>query len=86
MGLAPEDFVEEVFEVWPDNWAVVQFFASIGPGAWNIGPSGAVGIRPEAFRELRLAMGVSLKDWPPMYRDICVMEQAAVGVLRSKSG
>lgn len=68
--------------VWPDNWAAVRFFASVGLGAWSIGPRGATGIRPEAFREIRLALGVGLAAWREMYPDVMAMEAAALDAMR----
>lgn len=71
--------------VWPDNWRVLMVFASIGPGAWNVGPSGAIGIRPETFRELRLLHGISAPDWRAMYPDVMAMEAAALDAMRESA-
>lgn len=78
MGLTVDEARRPPFDVWPDNLAAVQFFDCVPPGAWNIGPGGPSGIRPEAYREVRLAMGVSASAWRDIYPDICVMEAAAL--------
>lgn len=71
-------------EVWPDCWDAVSFFAAIGPGAWSLGPGGPVGIRPEAFREVRLALGITAAQWREIYPDVRVLEEAAVETMRKK--
>jgi len=78
-GLKPEDFADEDnVEVWPENWATVKFFDAIPPGAWNVGPGGPIGVRPEAVREVRLALGIQRSQWQAMYDDLQAMESEAV--------
>ena len=81
-GLKAEDFAEDHVYVWPDNWRAVEFFSSIGPGAWNVGMGGPIGIRPESFREVRLAVGIKADEWRDMYADIRAMENAALNRMR----
>jgi len=80
LGLTDEDYVEENadVEVWPDNWLAVCFFEALGKGNWNMGPSGATGIRYEAFREVRRVIPVASSEWPDLFDSIRVMEQAAL--------
>ncbi len=79
MGLTPADYeAENTVLVWPDNWPAVQFVVALGNGSWNMGPSGPVGFRPEAFREIRLALRVRAADWPRLLADIHVIEVAAL--------
>lgn len=86
-GLTLDDFAaEDLVEVWPENWPAVSFFSEVGPGAWTVGPSGPIGIRPEALREIRLSLGVSLADWRAMYPDVRVMENEALQTMRPKRG
>jgi hypothetical protein len=84
-GVTPEDFQDEAVEVWPDNWPAVDFFAAIGPGAWSLNSGGPVGIRPEAFREIRLALGITAAQWRDIYPDVRVLEDAAVETMRASS-
>lgn len=81
-GLRPEDYDGEkppdVIDVWPDNWESVLFFDALGGGSWNMGPQGPVGLRPEAFREVRLAMGIGRDRWPAVFDDVRVMQDAAL--------
>jgi len=79
LGLTAEDYAaENTVLVWPDNWPAVQFVIALGNGSWNMGPSGPVGFRPEAFREIRLARRVRSADWPALLADIHVIESAAL--------
>ena len=79
-GLTPEDYPEYnyVVEVWPENWPSVLFFEALGMGNWNMGPNGPTGLRYEAFREVRLAQGITDEVWPEMFRSIRILEQAAL--------
>lgn len=81
-GLTLDDFANEATEVWPDNWPAVEFFAAIGPGAWSVGPAGPYGVRPEACREVRLAMGITAAQWRAIYPDFRVLEDAALETMR----
>jgi hypothetical protein len=79
LGLTPEDYADQnAVAVWPDNWPAVRFVVALGNGSWNMGPSGPVGFRPEAFREIRLAQRVRAVDWPRLLADISVIEGAAL--------
>ncbi len=85
-GLVPADFESDRrIELWPENERAFTFFASIGGGAWNIGPGGPVGIRPEAFREIRLALGVTGLEWREMFIDVMAMESEALATMREQT-
>lgn len=83
LGLTDDDFPVEVTEVWPDCWPAVSFFEEIGPGAWSIGAKGAIGIRPEACREIRLALGVTAAQWREIYPDLRILEDAALDAIKA---
>ncbi len=70
------------FAVFSDNWAAVCFFLALGDGSWNMGPNGPIGLRREAFREVRLALGIRLVDWPEIFRAVEVMDGAALRRIR----
>jgi hypothetical protein len=79
LGLTPDDYAEQnCVEVWPDNWPAVMFFQALGNGAWNMGAGGPIGLRPEAFREIRLAQRIRAADWPALLADIRVLEDGAL--------
>lgn len=79
-GLTPEDYPEykTSVDVWPENWRAVVFFESLGLGSWNMGPGGPIGLKPESFKEIRLALEVADDEWPELFKQIRIMEQAAL--------
>jgi hypothetical protein len=79
-GLSPDDYPEFTrnADVWPENWRAVLFFEALGFGNWNMGPNGPTGLRYEAFKEVRLAQGISGKDWPELFESIRILESAAL--------
>jgi hypothetical protein len=76
------DFKNELVDVWPDCLRSVTFFDALGAGCWVVGNSGPIGLRPEAFTEVKLAKNVTAEEWPQIYSDVCVMEAAALAVMR----
>ena len=72
-------------EVWPDNWASVQVFASLST-QWNVGPGGVVGLRYESMPVVRECFGIGADEWPEVFHNLRVMEAAAVELLRTKNG
>jgi hypothetical protein len=79
-----EEASEPPTEVWPDNLPAVNFFIALGGGSWNMGPNGPTGLRPEAFREVRLARRIRAGDWPDIFQDLRVLEDAALETMRKK--
>ncbi len=77
-NLTEADYPEADIAVCSDNWPAVMFFAALGQGSWNMGSSGPTGLRFETFREVRLARGVRMAEWPDLFTQIRVMEQAAL--------
>lgn len=78
-GIKPEDFdTENTVHVWPENWRAVEFMCALGAGSWNLGPGGAAGLRPEAYREIRLALGVTRQEWPPLFQALQVLQDGAL--------
>jgi hypothetical protein len=57
----------------------------VGAGCWNVGPGGPLGIRPEAYREIRLALGITASQWREMFADIGVMEEEARKTMREQA-
>lgn len=80
LGLTEADYITENPEllVWPDNWRAVLCFEALGHGNWNMGPNGPTGLRYEAFRELRLVMGIRASEWPELFSCLRIMETAAL--------
>lgn len=82
-GFTLEDYEEDV-DVWLENWPAVQFFGSLGRGAWQQGMSGPSGLRYEALPFQFLMRGIKKRDWPAMYDDLLVLELAALKAMHSE--
>jgi len=79
LGLTSEDYADEnTVLVYPGNWRAVEFVVALGNGAWNMGPNGPVGFRPEAFREARLALRVTAAEWPELLSSVQAIEGGAL--------
>lgn len=83
-GFSPDDYEEDV-DIWPENIHAVQFFDSLGHGAWSCGMNGISGLRYEALPFQFRMFGIKKRDWPEMFRLIQVMESAALEAMRSKT-
>ena len=87
LGLVPEDFADDAIDLWPENAEVVALFSSVPAGAWLVVPQvGAIGIRPEAMREVRIGCGVSDEQWQKMFSDFSVLERAALDTMKGRNG
>ena len=82
--MTPEDYLEEV-DVWPENFAFVEFFSALGSGAWASGMNGRSGIRYESLPFIFEMRGIPRKKWPQFYEAIIVMESAALEAMHSKT-
>lgn len=85
-GLTMEDYHRDnTVEVCEENWLAVQFMQALGFGSWNMGMGGPTGLRYETFREVRLALGIKMSQWPQLFEDIRIMERAALQELHKDS-
>jgi hypothetical protein len=82
LGISDDDYGEDSWkrdvEVFPDNWRVIEFMDAIGGGAWNMGPGGPTGLKPESFREGRFTLAITRAEWPELLADLRVFESAAL--------
>lgn len=83
LGLALEDVEPPAFEVWEENWPIVQFFASLST-QWRHGMAGPTGLDYASvlamlrFRRLARAEQVEWMD------AVQAMERAALEVIHAK--
>lgn len=68
-------------EVWPENWRTVEVFIAMGT-QWNVGMSGAIGLRYEALPTVLDAIGVAAADHADVFTGLRVMERAALEAMR----
>jgi hypothetical protein len=67
------------FEVWPENWPIVQAFLALST-QWNrAGMDGArCGLKYEAFPTVYEGLGIKKKKRPEVFRGLQTMEHAAL--------
>lgn len=82
VGLTPEDFDGDDVEVWPENWPMVMIFCRLGT-QWQVGMSGAVGLRYEAVYPLLDRLFAD--DWQQAFDDLQVLERAALDAMREEN-
>lgn len=70
-------------ELWADNVATINLFGDMLT-QWNVGMSGAVGLRYEALPLLLDLHAATAEDRPYLMQGLRVMERAALEVMRGK--
>lgn len=79
-GCAPED-VNPPVGVWPDNWPVLDVFLKCNT-QWRTGFNGAYGLDYSVLPWLFEMC--SVKDHKQAFKDIQIMESAALDVMRQQ--
>lgn len=72
---------EQVFELWADNVQAVEVFADMLT-QWNVGMSGAVGLRYEALPVVLELRGIPAAERAEVVAGVRVMERAALAYFR----
>lgn len=83
-GLRPEDVQKPPFEVWPSNWPAVEFFIGVGT-QWRVGMAGPTGLDYTAVLAVMARMRLSEQQHDELFRDLQVMEAAALDAMHSKA-
>lgn len=81
LGLTEDDFAGQVFEVWPENWLPLQVLSAMQT-QWRCGPAGVIGLDYNVLPEMWRRCKVPLADRDSVFRDLQVMEDAALAELR----
>ena len=71
----------EEYLVWPDNWPTVAVFMAMQT-QWRCGPAGVIGLDYNVLPEMWRRCKVPLADRDSVFRDLQVMEDAALAELR----
>jgi hypothetical protein len=82
-GLRPEDFGEEVIEIWPENEAVITLFGNLGT-QWRVGMGGVIGLDYNVMFHLMDRMNLSPQDYDHLFADMRVAEAEAISILNAK--
>lgn len=69
-------------EIWPDNLAAVNTFIAAAT-QWRVGMAGATGLDYAALRPILQFTQVPRSEWPQVFADLRVMEDAALAQMRT---
>lgn len=64
-------------ELWPENETAVRVFIAMGT-QWNVGMSGAIGLRYEALPAVFALEGIAPADQPGAFAGLRTLERAAL--------
>jgi hypothetical protein len=79
-GLVPSD-VEVTVEVWPDNADAVGLFSRLLT-QWRVSHAGPYGLDYGCVPDVLRLMGFARSQWPALFDDLRVMEDAALAKMR----
>lgn len=82
--MAPEDYEEEPFGVWPENWPAVELFLRLST-QWRISLSGETGLDYAALYPLLDRVASDPTEWEALFDDVRVLEAEALQQMRKKS-
>lgn len=80
MGLSPDDFPEDVVEVWPENKRAYQLFAYMYT-QWRGAGMGVIGLDYGPLHHKMDRMNLAPDEYDELEADIQTMEAAALAVL-----
>lgn len=81
--LKPEDFPEEVVEVWPENWPAYALFAFMRT-QWRSSGMGVIGLDYGPLYSKMDRMDLSREAYDDLEADIQAMEFAAIGAMNDR--
>lgn len=75
-----------LFEVWPENWPAVQFFAGLST-QWRSNAAGHLtGLDYAGMEAAARMQAIPRHKWRNLFFSVQVMETAALAVFKSKQG
>ncbi len=84
-GLEWEGEDDAEYEVWPDNWPVLDVFLALNT-QWQMSDAGAVGLRYEVLPFVFDTYRVKKKDRADMLHDLKTCERTALDCWSKKRG
>lgn len=82
-GFAPEDFVSDPVEIYPDNEVVHRLFAKMDT-QWRVGMNGPTGLDYHFALHKMDRMGLDPEAYEQIESDLRTMEIAALNEMRKK--
>lgn len=84
VGLTPDDFEEEIVEVWPENWPTLRLWEIVGD-QWRMGFNGPVALDLVPVLHELDRMGLKGEAYEDMLEGIKVMAAAALREISRQS-
>lgn len=82
-GFRPEDYANDVIEIWPENHQAINLFTSIST-QWRVGAGGPTGLDYNVLFTIMGLMDLSYERHVQLFEDIRVIESEALRVLNKK--
>lgn len=82
LGLSPDDFVAETFDVFPENETAVRVFQSVST-QWRVGPHGVYGLDYNVLPFIFDTHKIPKSKRAALLDDLRIMEDAAIACIRS---
>jgi hypothetical protein len=83
LGLSPEDYADDVVEIWPENEQAWRLFC-YAQTQWRVGASGASGLDYTPVQHKMDRMRLSPEEYEELEEDIRTMEFAALEAMSEK--
>jgi hypothetical protein len=83
LGFSPEDYADDVVEIWPENHRAYFLFVELQT-QWRVGAGGATGLDYNPLFHKMDRMQLELDEYDALEADIRVMEFAALGAMSNK--
>jgi len=86
LGFAPEDYADDVVEVWPENWTAWALFCRVST-QWRTGGMGGsyIGLDYTPIFRVMDADGLTAQDWHDTFDDLRAIEAAALEQIRANT-
>lgn len=82
-GFTPDDYPDEVVEVWPENWPAYALFSFMRT-QWRVGMAGATGLDYVPLHRKMDRMELSPDQYDDLEADIQAMEFAALNAMSDR--
>lgn len=81
IGLRPEDYPEQIADVWPDNWRAVELMDELS-GQWRSGPAGPYALDYAVLYHRLDRMHLDRETYEQLYADVRVLEAEGLKAMR----
>lgn len=84
LGFKPEDYPDEIVDVWPENARAVDLFQRVS-NQWRMGMNGPVSLDMNVIIALAQRMGLNDEEFIEIIDDVQIMETTALATMRENA-